>query len=184
MSRHATHGERHQWPSHVGPPRACERRRWPSDVALQAFARRREEEKGACEVKNKGPTRCCYRQPCVPPPQGPYSLCRRSAGPAHRTAAPRVLHVTPPPHGPCSSRCRSVGPAHCAAAPRPLLITPPPRWSYTPHRRCSSRRRSACPGPPRASHLATARRERESEYREEKLEKKKDRRSESEYVRR
>jgi hypothetical protein len=141
MSRHATHGERHQWPSHVGPPRACERRRWPSDVALQAFARRREEEKGACELKNKGPTRCCYRRPCVPPPQGPTRCA----------AAPRALLIAPPPRRSCTSRHRPTGPARHAAAPWALRIAPPP------HGPCSSHHRPV--GPTRrtaAAHRAAA----------------------------
>jgi hypothetical protein len=132
-SRHS----RRQWPFDVGLPRVCEQRRRPSDVALHAPARRREEKNGTCELKNKGPLRPLLSLALraatpqallvAPPPHGPCSSRRRSTGVAPRTAAPRVLRIVPPPpqamlvvlppHVPCSSCRPPIGPAHRATGP-------------------------------------------------------------------
>jgi hypothetical protein len=103
-----------------------------------------------------GPTRRHYCWPCAPPRCRPCSSRRRPTGIAHHAAAlqalcvaPLTLRVTLSPHGPCSLCRHPVGLARHAATPLALCVVPALRPA----------------GPPSASHLTPARRERKSEYR-------------------
>jgi hypothetical protein len=153
------------------------RRRWPSDVGLHTPARR-EEEKGTCELKNQGPTRRSCHRPCALPPHGPCSSRCRPLGPAHHAAAPRALLVTSPPHVSYSSCHHPTGPSHRVATPQTLLVVPPPHGLF------SSCRRSTCPGPPPPATSRLLEEKGKVSIEKRKLEKRKDRRRESEYGRR